>query len=178
MPFVRPFLDSGRHDLRDRRKIPAMTTIPFILRSLLVGFTLFQSVVLPNGGCCCAVQRLTAVLSGTTGGLPECCRLERAREGKSSAASPLPETNSGDAAPKSHCQCVRTDCTTPAPPTTLIAQETESKSPFEVWGGTSLGVWERDEWPQSLAPPARENRPQCQAFSGREARIQLQSWRC
>lgn len=153
-----------------------MSWTSLILRSALIGLTVLQAVLLPRGGCCCAAQRLMAVVSGDHSGLPACCRIADSRaERLPGDRQPCASEPSGSEHGK--CQCIATVCGAP---------QNDSHVTLELGSFERLNQWEVSQpvlvaavtvLPVRLTFDVRErNLPRL--CSGHDARIVLQSWRC
>lgn len=147
-----------------------------ILRSALIGLTVAQAVLLPQGGCCCAADRLMAMVSGDHSELPACCRVAEARQVRRSAEQ-RPSLTGGSGSHGHDCHCIASACDAPQ------GQELVKS---EATSGERINLWEAA---QPLLVVAVADRPVMLDFehstwdlptlrSGQAARIALQSWRC
>lgn len=152
-----------------------MSWTALILRSALIGLTLVQAVLLPRG-CCCAAERLTAVLSGDHSDLPACCRLaEKRARGHQDNAGPVLVDGGGHGHAK--CQCVVSVCGSP---------QNQSPQTAEAASHERMDRWQA-ALPVLMVSIARQpmrlakEHPEwdlASRVSGQDACILLQSWRC
>lgn len=153
-----------------------MSWTVLILRSALIGLTLVQAVVLPRGGCCCAAERLMAVVSGNTSELPACCRVSeaKAKRGAERRQTALAADSEPGHCP---CQCVTSACNSPQarPPATAESSSHERLHCWEAAQPVLIVAVAPIPCPASLRLPYREL-PSLR--SGQDACIALHSWRC
>lgn len=154
-----------------------MSWTAFLLRSALIGLAVVQAIVLPRGGCCCAAERLMAVIRGDHSELPACCRIAEARPkpGPERRQSTLDAGALPDHGP---CQCVVTSaCNSPQaqPPATAESSSHERLHCWEAAQPVLIVAVAPIPCPASLRLPYREL-PSLR--SGQDACIALHSWRC
>lgn len=153
-----------------------MSWTAFILRSALIGLTVVQALVLPRGGCCCAAERLMAVISGDHSELPACCRISetKAKPGSERRQSTLDADALPDHGP---CHCVTSACNSPQVQSPVTA-ESSSHERLHCWEAAQpvlIVAVAPIPCPPSLRLPCREL-PWLR--SGQDACIALHSWRC
>ena len=147
-----------------------------ILRSALIGLTVAQAVLLPQGGCCCAADRLMAMVSGDHSELPACCQVAEARQARRSAEQRPSLTE--DFGPDRHdCQCIATACDAP---------QGQEQAKSEAMSCERIDRWEAAQPVLAIAIAPRPviwdvdrlawDLPTLR--SGQAARIALQSWQC
>jgi hypothetical protein len=151
-------------------------SLNLLLRSALIALTIAQAVLLPRGGCCCAAQRLMAMVSGSHSELPACCRVADA---KNEGGSGTKQVRLVDRSEPVHgkCQCVASVCNAP-----------QSQSPVtpEMTAHERLDHWvtAHPVLTVAIAPlsmlhgSVRYDLNLPRLGSGHDARIVLQSWRC
>lgn len=151
-----------------------MSWTVLILRSALIGLTVAQAVLLPQGGCCCAADRLMAMVSGDHSELPACCRTAEARQARQSAEQ-RPSLTEGSGPHRHACECVASSCDSP---------QGREQVKSEVSSCEQINRWEvaQPVFAVVILPVIRDashfawDLPTFR--SGQAARIALQSWRC
>lgn len=153
-----------------------MSLTSLILRSALIGLTVAQAVLLPQGGCCCAADRLMAMVSGDHSDPPACCRVAETRQGRESAEQ-RPSLTEG-AGPRRHdCHCTASACDAPQG-RELVKSEATSCERIDRWEASQpilvIAVTDRPV----ILDAEHSTWDLSTLRSGQAARIALQSWRC
>ena len=150
-----------------------MNALMRVLREMLIGIVAMQSLLLPQGNCCCAVRRVLSVLVQKDD-VPLCCRLlERT---SSQGEDPLGTLDGRD--PVAECQCGAGKVAAQQASTLRAAEDASARESAMSWA---------DVWVLYAAPVHGDrfgdtalpiSRPSGLSLSGRAFRIPLQSWLC
>lgn len=151
-----------------------MNTLRPALRACLIGIVALQTLLLPQGNCCCAAQGVIDLITGGTS-VPECCCLVRTSHG--SDADPVGSlANSESPSRKCLCGAAKTAAQKPAP------SETEQEAARREFHLRWTDFWLFDAVPfpgdRFCAFCLRSRKPPTLSPSGAEFRIGLHSWLC
>jgi len=155
-----------------------MSALTYLCRSALLGLALLQATVLPQGGCCCSVQRLMVVMcGGNADQLPACCRLQQAERCERSCGVNSDRLVNADDGPSGACHCVRSACVGPPGqvPSTFEPSFTER---FDQWVAALPVLVTPLVVEVAYCDTRRHAQPEPLQLSGQQACIVLQSWRC
>lgn len=147
-----------------------------LLRSALIALTIAQAVLLPRGGCCCAAQRLMAMVSGSHSDLPACCRVADA---KNEGGSGSRQVGLADRSEPVHgkCQCVASVCNTPQNQSPVTPEMTAHER-LDHWMSAQPTLTVAIAPLPLLHGSVHYDLNMPRLGSGQDARIVLQSWRC
>jgi len=154
-----------------------MSAFAYLCRSALLGLALLQATVLPQGGCCCSVQRLMVMLGANGDQVPACCRVQRPKSCDRSREAGRTELVSSDDGSPHACHCIKSSCDKP-PGQVQLNFEASFAERLDQWIAALPVVVMPFSIAQSPCDVRSRAMPEALLLSGRQACIALQSWRC
>ncbi|WP_075096738.1 hypothetical protein [Planctomyces sp. SH-PL14] len=154
-----------------------MSAFAYLCRSALLGLALLQATVLPEGGCCCSLQRLMVMLGANGDQVPACCRVQRPKGcDRSGEAGSIACVSSDDGSPHA-CHCIKSSCDK-LPGQAQLSFEGSFAERLDQWiAALPVLVMPLDV---AVSPCEMHGHamPESLLLSGHQACIALQTWRC